>query len=452
MSKKIYLPESEMITQWYNVAGDIPGGLLPPLDPQTGQPCSPEMLSPIFPDPILEQEMSTQTWIDIPEEVNNILRIWRPSPLVRADRLEKAIGTTAKIYFKNESVSPAGSHKPNSAVAQAYYNKISGTKRLTTETGAGQWGSSLSMACSFFDLECLVYMVRCSYDQKPFRRSMMHSWNGKVIPSPSDTTESGRSVLAEHPDSPGSLGIAISEAVEVAVKDPDAKYALGSVLNHVLLHQTVIGLETKKQLEIGGEELPDIIIGCCGGGSNFGGFATPFLRDKLDGKKDIKFIGVEPSACPTLSRGHYEYDFGDLAGLTPLLKMHTLGSKFVPPGIHAGGLRYHGMSPIVSAMLRDNLMESMALHQTECFEAASTFAQSEGIIPAPESSHAIRATIVEAQKPENAGKVIVFNLSGHGHFDMSSYDKFFAGELNDFELPDSELEEAAKHLPGVTFP
>ena len=452
MSKKIYLPESEMITQWYNVAGDIPGGLLPPLDPQTGQPCSPEMLSPIFPDPILEQEMSTQTWIDIPEEVNNILRIWRPSPLVRADRLEKAIGTTAKIYFKNESVSPAGSHKPNSAVAQAYYNKVSGTKRLTTETGAGQWGSSLSMACSFFDLECLVYMVRCSYDQKPFRRSMMHSWNGKVIPSPSDTTESGRSVLAEHPDSPGSLGIAISEAVEVAVKDPDAKYALGSVLNHVLLHQTVIGLETKKQLEIGGEELPDIVIGCCGGGSNFGGFATPFLRDKLDGKKDIKFIGVEPSACPTLSRGHYEYDFGDLAGLTPLLKMHTLGSKFVPPGIHAGGLRYHGMSPIVSAMLRDNLMESMALHQTECFEAASTFAQSEGIIPAPESSHAIRATIVEAQKPENAGKVIVFNLSGHGHFDMSSYDKFFAGELNDFELPDSELDEAAKHLPGVTFP
>ncbi len=449
MSKKIFLPESEMITQWYNVAGDIPGGLQPPLDPQTGKPCSPEMLAPIFPDPILEQEMSTQTWIDIPDEVNEILRIWRPSPLVRADRLEQAIGTTARIYFKNESVSPAGSHKPNSAVPQVYYNKISGTKRITTETGAGQWGSSLSMACSFFGLECLVYMVRCSYDQKPFRRSMMQAWKGKVIPSPSDTTESGRAVLAEFPDTPGSLGIAISEAVEVAVKDPDAKYALGSVLNHVLLHQTVIGQETKKQLELGGEGLPDVLVGCCGGGSNFGGFAVPFLRDKLDGKKDIRMVGVEPTACPTLTRGHYAYDYGDLAGLTPLLKMHTLGSKFVPPGIHAGGLRYHGMAPIVSALLRENLMESMSLHQTECFEAATIFARSEGIIPAPESSHAIRAAIIEAKKPENAGKVIVFNLSGHGHFDMSSYDKYYSGELNDFELPDSELEAAVKDLPKV---
>ena len=449
MSKKIFLPESEMITQWYNVAGDIPGGLLPPLDPQTGQPCRPEMLEPIFPAPIIEQEMATDTWIDIPEEVNEILRIWRPSPLVRAERLEKAIGTTAKIYFKNESVSPAGSHKPNSAVAQAYYNKISGTKKITTETGAGQWGSSLSMACSFFDIECLVYMVRCSYDQKPFRRSMMHAWKGEVISSPSDTTDSGRAVLAENPDTPGSLGIAISEAVEVAVKDPDTKYALGSVLNHVLLHQTVIGLETKKQLELGGETLPDVVVGCCGGGSNFGGFAVPFLRDKLDGKKDIRFVGVEPTACPTLSRGHYAYDYGDLAGLTPLLKMHTLGAKFVPPGIHAGGLRYHGMAPIVSALLRENLMESLALHQTECFEAATIFARSEGIIPAPESSHAIRGAIVEAKKPENAGKVIVFNLSGHGHFDMTSYDKYYAGDLNDLELPESELERAASQLPEV---
>ena len=449
MSKKIFLPESEMITKWYNVAGDIPGGLQPPLDPQTGKPCSPEMLSPIFPDPILEQEMSTQTWIDIPEEVNDILRIWRPSPLVRADRLEKAIGTTARIYFKNESVSPAGSHKPNSAVAQVYYNKIAGTKKITTETGAGQWGSSLAMACSFFDLECLVYMVRCSYDQKPFRRSMIHSWNGEVISSPSNTTECGKAVLAEFPDSPGSLGIAISEAVEVAVNDPDAKYALGSVLNHVLLHQTIIGQETKKQLELGGEELPDVLVGCCGGGSNFGGFAVPFLRDKLDGKKDIRFVGVEPTACPTLTRGHYAYDYGDLAGLTPLLKMHTLGSKFVPPGIHAGGLRYHGMAPIISALLRENLMESMALHQTECFEAATIFARSEGIIPAPESSHAIRATIVEAQKPENAGKVIVFNLSGHGHFDMTSYDKYFSGQLGDLEFPEEELAAAVNDLPNV---
>ena len=449
MSKKIFLPDSEMITKWYNVASDLPGGLMPPLDPQTGKPCPPEMLAPIFSEPIIEQEMSTDTWIDIPEEVNKILRIWRPSPLVRAERLEQAIGTKAKIYFKNESVSPAGSHKPNSAVAQAYYNKISGTKRLTTETGAGQWGSSLSMACSFFDLGCLVYMVRCSYDQKPFRRSMIETWKGKVIPSPSSTTDSGRAVLADHPDSPGSLGIAISEAVEIAVNDPDTKYALGSVLNHVLLHQTVIGLETKKQLELGGESLPDILVGCCGGGSNFGGFAVPFLRDKLDGKKDIKFIGTEPSACPTLSRGHYAYDYGDLAGLTPLLKMHTLGSKFVPPGIHAGGLRYHGMAPIISAMLRENLMESKSLGQVECFEAAAIFARTEGIIPAPESSHAIRGAIIEAQKEENAGKVIVFNLSGHGHFDMTSYDKFFAGELSDITFPEEDLVEAAKHLPDI---
>lgn len=448
MGKRMFLPEQETITEWYNVIPDLPGGLEPPRDPVTGAPVDPKMLERIFPGPLIEQEMATASTIPIPEEVLRILRIWRPSPLVRADRLEEAIGSRARIYFKNESVSPAGSHKPNSAVAQAYYNKISGIRSLVTETGAGQWGSSLAMACCFLDMKCLVYMVKCSYEQKPFRRSMMQAWKGEVIASPSDTTESGRDVLEEHPDSPGSLGIAISEAVEIAAQNDDCNYALGSVLNHVLLHQTIIGLEAKKQLQLGGETLPDIVIGCCGGGSNFGGIAVPFLREKLDGHP-IRFLGVEPTACPTLTRGHYAYDFGDLAGLTPLLKMHTLGSKFVPPGIHAGGLRYHGMSPIVSALLRDGLMEAVALHQKECFEAATLFARSEGIIPAPESSHAIRAAIVEAQKPENDGKVILFNLSGHGHFDMTSYDKFYAGDLHDYNLPDHELEKAAKLLPVV---
>lgn len=449
MSKKIFLPESEAITEWYNPIPDLPGGLEPPRDPATGKPLDPKMLEAIFPPVLIEQEMSAQSWIPIPEPVNEILRIWRPSPLVRAERFERAIGSQARIYFKNESVSPAGSHKPNSAVAQAYYNKISGINSLVTETGAGQWGSSLAMACCFFDMKCLVYMVRCSYDQKPFRCSMMHAWKGEVIASPSDTTESGRDVLHDDPNSPGSLGIAISEAVEVAAQNPGCNYALGSVLNHVLIHQTIIGLEAKKQLLLGGETLPDVVVGCCGGGSNFGGIVAPFLRDKLAGK-NIRFVGVEPSACPTLTRGHYAYDFGDLAGLTPLLKMHTLGSKFVPPGIHAGGLRYHGMSPIVSALLRDGLMEAVALHQKECFEAATIFARSEGIIPAPESSHAIRATIVEAQKPENSGKVILFNLSGHGHFDMTSYDKYYSGDLHDYNLPDHELEKAAKLLPKIT--
>lgn len=446
MGKRVFLPEHEAITAWYNVIPDLPGGLEPPRDPVTGAPVDPKMLERIFPAPLIEQEMASASSIPIPEEVSRILRIWRPTPLVRADRLEEAIGARARIYFKNESVSPAGSHKPNSAVAQAYYNKISGIRSLVTETGAGQWGSSLAMACCFLDMKCLVYMVRCSYEQKPFRRSLMQAWKGEVIASPSDTTESGRDVLAEHHDSPGSLGIAISEAVEIAAQNADCNYALGSVLNHVLLHQTVIGLEAKKQFALGGETLPDIVIGCCGGGSNFGGLAVPFLREKLDGHP-IRFLGVEPTACPTLTRGHFAYDFGDLAGLTPLLKMHTLGSKFVPPGIHAGGLRYHGMSPIVSALLRDGLMEAVALHQKECFEAATIFARTEGILPAPESSHAIRAAIVEAQKPENDGKVILFNLSGHGHFDMTSYDKYYAGDLHDYNLPDHELEKAAKCLP-----
>lgn len=448
MSKKVFLSDDQLCTQWYNVIPDIPGGLEPPRDPATGKPIDPKALETIFPAPLIEQEMSGERWIDIPQEVNDILRIWRPSPLVRADRLEAAIGSKAKIYFKNESVSPAGSHKLNSAAAQAWFNKKCGINRLVTETGAGQWGTSLAMATSFFGMECLIYMVKCSYQQKPSRRSMMHTWKGEVIASPSDTTESGRAVLKANPQSPGSLGIAISEAVEVAAQDKNSNYALGSVLNHVLLHQTIIGLEAKKQLQIGGETQPDIIIGCCGGGSNFGGIASPFVQDKLDGKK-IRLIGVEPSACPTLTRGTFAYDYGDLAGLTPLLKMHTLGSQFVPAGIHAGGLRYHGMSPIVSALVRDGLVEAAALGQKECFEAAILFARSEGILPAPESSHAVRTAIVEAQKPENEGKVILFNLSGHGHFDMTSYDRYLAGDLHDYALPDHELDAALKQLPVI---
>jgi tryptophan synthase beta chain len=450
MSKKIFLPESDLPRQWYNVMPDIPNGLEPPRHPATGKIIAPADMQAIFPDALIEQEMSDRRWIDIPEEVLRILAIWRPSPLVRADRLEEAIGAKARIYFKNESVSPAGSHKPNSAIPQAWYNMKAGIKNLTTETGAGQWGSSLALACNFFHLGCLIYMVRCSYEQKPFRRSMMKAWQADVIPSPSDTTQSGRSVLAKDPACPGSLGIAISEAVEVAAGRPDTSYALGSVLNHVLLHQTVIGLETKKQLDLAGEGLPDIVIGCCGGGSNFGGIAAPFIPERLGGAK-IRFIGVEPSACPTMTRGHYTYDYGDNAGLTPLLKMHTLGSGFVPPGIHAGGLRYHGMSPIISALVREKLVEPVSYHQLECFEAAVVFARTEGIIPAPESSHAIRAAIDEARKEENTGKSIVFNLSGHGHFDMSSYDRYFDNEITNFEMPDEVLAEAAKSLPKFGF-
>ncbi|QDU72953.1 TrpB-like pyridoxal phosphate-dependent enzyme [Mucisphaera calidilacus] len=450
MSKKFFLPESEMCTQWYNAIPDIPGGLEPPRHPGTGQNLDPSELAIIFPEPLIEQEVSTQRWIDIPEEVNDILRLWRPTPLVRATNLERVIGAKARIYYKNEAVSPAGSHKPNSAVAQVYANKQVGIEKLATETGAGQWGSSLALACCVFGVECLVYMVKCSYEQKPFRRSMMQTWKGRAIPSPSDTTAAGRAVLADDPECPGSLGIAISEAVEIAAQNPDTNYALGSVLNHVLLHQTVIGLEARKQFAMAGESLPDVVVGCCGGGSNFAGIATPFLEEKLTGKKDIRFVAVEPAACPTMTRGHFAYDFGDLAGLTPLLKMHTLGSKFVPPGIHAGGLRYHGMAPIVSALIRDGLVEPLALHQNECFEAAVTFAQSEGIIPAPESSHAVRAAIIEARKPENTDKVVLFNLSGHGHFDMLSYDKYFSMQLEDFDLPQQHLDAAAQHLPANT--
>ncbi len=448
MRKKFFLPESEMPTQWYNVIPDIPGGLEPPLDPETGQPADPKLLQAIFPDELLMQEMAADSWLDIPEEVLNVLTLWRPTPLVRAERLEKAVGAKARIYFKNESVSPAGSHKPNSAVPQAYANKRAGIAKLTTETGAGQWGSSLALACNIFGIECLVYMVKCSYEQKPFRRSMMQCWNANVIPSPSNTTKSGRAVLEQDPDCPGSLGIAISEAVEIAATREDTNYALGSVLNHVLLHQTIIGLEAKKQLALAGEKTPAVVVGCCGGGSNFGGLAAPFLREKLDGKA-IRFVGVEPTACPTLTRGHFAYDYGDNAGLTPLLKMHTLGSRFVPPSIHAGGLRYHGMSPIISALVRDGMIEPAAFHQLACFEAAVAFARSEGIIPAPETGHAVRAAIDEACRDENDGKVVLFNFSGHGHFDMTSYDKYFNKEMHDYELPQEELDKATAHLPRV---
>ncbi len=445
--KKIQLPEDEMIRQWYNVLPDIPNGIAPPLDPETMQPMGPEKLAPIFPVGLLEQEMSDQRWIDIPTEVQEILRIWRPAPLVRAENLERALGTKAKIFFKNEGVSPSGSHKTNSAVAQAYYNQREGVKRLATETGAGQWGSALSFATSKFGLECMVYMVRVSFDQKPYRKVMMNTYGAAITPSPSDITATGRAVLARDPDTPGSLGIAISEALEDASSRDDTKYALGSVLNHVCLHQTIIGLEAKKQLAMIGET-PDVIIGCCGGGSNFAGLATPFLPDKLEGKP-IRFVGVEPASCPTMTKGVYGYDFCDVARRTPLLYMYTLGHNFTPPGIHAGGLRYHGMAPIISAMLREGLMEAVSLHQLECFEAGTLFARTEGIIPAPESCHAVRAAIIEATIDKNEPKTILFNLSGHGLLDLSSYEKFSAGELHDYDLPAEAIAAATRDLPKV---
>ncbi|HFQ82174.1 MAG TPA: TrpB-like pyridoxal phosphate-dependent enzyme [Desulfobacterales bacterium] len=446
-AKKIFLPENEMPSQWYNVGPDIPNGLQPPLDPATGQPMGPEKLSAIFPMAILEQEMTDQRWIDIPEEVRDIYKIWRPSPLIRADNLEKAIGTKARIYYKYEGVSPAGSHKPNSAVAQAYYNKEAGIKRLATETGAGQWGSALSFAAHKFGLECKVYMVRISYDQKPYRKSMMNTYGAEIVASPSEDTEFGRQMLKDNPNSNGSLGIAISEAVMDAASRDDTNYALGSVLNHVVLHQSIIGLEAKKQLAMIGAE-PDVIIGCCGGGSNFGGIAAPFVADKLNGK-NIRFVGVEPASCPTLTKGKLAYDFGDVAKVTPLLYMFTLGHDFMPPGIHAGGLRYHGMSPIVSALVRENIIEPISVHQLECFEAGRLFAQTEGIIPAPETCHAIRAAIIEATKDKNEPINILFNFSGHGMMDMVSYDKFYQGQLENYDYPAAEIAKSMANLPKV---
>ncbi len=445
---KFLLDESEIPTHWYNVIPDMPNPAAPYLGPD-GQPVTPDALSAIFPPAIIEQEVSTERWIPIPEPVREALQLWRPSPLYRALRLEQMLDTPAKIYFKYEGVSPAGSHKPNSAVAQAYYNREAGIKRLTTETGAGQWGSSLALAGSMFGLEVRVYMVRVSYEQKPFRRSMMETWGGEVIPSPSNRTQAGRAVLAADANSQGSLGIAISEAVEEAASRDDTNYALGSVLNHVLLHQTIIGLETRKQLEKAGD-YPDIIFAPCGGGSNVGGMMFPFLADKAAGK-DIRLVAVEPTSCPTLTKGHFAYDFGDVAGLTPLMKMFTLGHDFMPPGIHAGGLRYHGDSALVSQLYHDKVLEAVAVPQVATFEAGVMFAKAQGIIPAPESSHAIRAAIDEALRCKRDGesRTILFTLSGHGHFDMAAYDKYLSGGLEDFDYPDEAIEAALHSLPKV---
>jgi tryptophan synthase beta chain len=431
---------------------DMPNGMEPPLHPGTGQPCGPQDLEPIFPMNLIEQEVSTQRWIDIPEEILDKLAIWRPSPLFRAYELEKALGTPARIYYKNEGVSPAGSHKPNTAIAQAYYNKVAGTKRITTETGAGQWGSSLAMCCSFFGIECKVFMVKISYNQKPYRRLMMETWGAKCTASPSNETAAGRSILEKTPDSPGSLGMAISEAVEVAVGDKDTKYALGSVLNHVMIHQSIIGLEAQKQMKMAGD-YPDVIIGSAGGGSNFAGLAMPFARDKIDGK-NIDIIAVEPTSCPTLTRGPFAYDFGDTVQMTPLLPMHSLGHNFVPAPIHAGGLRYHGMAPIVSQLVLDGIIRPMAVHQMETFNAGVTFARSEGYISAPECNHAIAATIREALKAKEEGKekVILFNWSGHGLVDLGAYENFFRGKLSDHELPQSEIDAALKDLESLPKP
>ncbi|MBU1196701.1 MAG: TrpB-like pyridoxal phosphate-dependent enzyme [Proteobacteria bacterium] len=450
--KKYLLPEKEMPRKWYNIMADMPTPMEPPLHPGTGQPCSPDDLAPIFPMNLIEQEMSTDRWIDIPEEVLDKYAIWRPSPLYRATGLEKALGTPAKIYFKNEGVSPAGSHKPNTAVAQAYYNKIAGTKKITTETGAGQWGSALSMSCAFFGIECKVFMVKVSYNQKPYRRLMMETWGANCIPSPSTETQAGRSILEKDPDSPGSLGMAISEAVEAAVTTPDTKYALGSVLNHVMIHQSIIGLEAIKQMKMAGD-YPDIIIGSAGGGSNFAGLAMPFALDKINGK-DIDIIAVEPASCPTLTRGPFAYDFGDTVKMTPLLPMHTLGHNFVPAPLHAGGLRYHGMSPIVSQLVLDGIVRPESVRQMETFEAGLKFARSEGYISAPECNHAIAMTIKEALKAKEEGKekTILFNWSGHGLVDMRAYESYFKGNLSDMDLPQDVIDAALKDLENLPKP
>jgi len=428
--RKIVLNEEELPEKWYNILPDLPEPLPPPLHPATNEPLKPEDLEPIFAKELIKQEMSDERWIRIPEEVRDVYRLWRPTPLIRAVKLEKALKTPARIYYKYEGVSPPGSHKPNTAVAQAYYNAKEGVERLTTETGAGQWGSALSFATKLFDMKCTVYMVKVSYQQKPYRRILMETWGGEVIPSPSDRTKSGKAILEKDPDSPGSLGIAISEAVEDAATHENTKYSLGSVLNHVLMHQTVIGLEVRKQLEMA-EEKPDIMIGCVGGGSNFAGFCYPFVRDAMKG--EVKLIAVEPKACPTFTAGDYRYDFGDTAGLTPLLKMFTLGHDFVPPPIHAGGLRYHGDAPTMSLLVKHGVIEARAVKQIPTFEAGVLFARTEGIVPAPESNHAIRVAIDEAIKAKEKGeeKVIVFNLSGHGYFDLAAYDDYLYGRLKD---------------------
>ncbi len=452
-SKKILLPEKDIPEKWYNIQADMPNKMLPPLHPGTKQPVGPQDLAPIFPMELIKQEVSTERWIEIPEEVRNVYKLWRPSPLIRASRLEKYLDTPAKIYYKYEGVSPAGSHKPNTAVAQAYYNKMEGVKKLTTETGAGQWGSALSFACQLFGIELEVFMVKISFDQKPYRKSMMNVWGANVFSSPTDKTESGRKILSQNPNSPGSLGIAISEAIERAASREDTKYSLGSVLNHVLMHQTVIGLEAIKQMELA-NDFPDIVIGCFGGGSNFSGIGFPFLGLNFREGKKVRCITVEPASCPKLTKGEFRYDFGDTVGLTPLIPMYTLGHTFVPEPIHAGGLRYHGAGALVSQLLKDKLIEAIALKQLECFDAGVKFARTEGIIPAPESTHAIAAVFKEALKAKEEGisKTILFNLSGHGYFDMSAYDDYFKGKLVDHELTDEELHAGLKELDTPLIP
>ena len=449
---KILLSENDIPKDWYNIQADLPFEMPAVLHPGTKQPVGPADLAPLFPMELIKQEVSTERWIEIPEPVREVYRLWRPSPLYRARRLEKALQTPAKIYYKYEGVSPAGSHKPNTAVAQAFYNREAGTKRISTETGAGQWGSALSFACQLFGIECKVYMVRVSYDQKPYRRYMMETWGASVVPSPSPDTNAGRAMLAADPNCAGSLGLAISEAVEDAVTNPiPTKYALGSVLNHVLLHQTVIGLETRKQLELAGDA-PDILIACAGGGSNFGGFAFPFMPEKLKGERpNLRVIAVEPAAAPSLTRGVYAYDFGDLSMMTPLMKMYTLGHGFMPAPIHAGGLRYHGMAAQIGELYRHGFIEAVAVPQLATFEAGVQFARTEGILPAPESAHAIRTAIDEALKcrEEGVSRTIVFNLSGHGHFDLASYEKYLSGKIEDYVLPEEEIKRAQTQLPVI---
>lgn len=450
--KKILLTEKEIPEKWYNIMADMPNKPLPPLNPATKEPIGPEALAPIFPMGLIQQEVSTEKWIEIPDQVRDIYKIWRPTPLFRAYQLEKALDTPAKIYYKYEGVSPAGSHKPNTAVAQAYYNKQEGVKKITTETGAGQWGTALSLACNMFDMECEVFMVKLSFNHKPYRKIIMNVWGADVHASPSELTQAGRTILAKNPDSPGSLGIAISEAIERAVQDETTKYSLGSVLNHVLLHQTVVGQEALLQMEKAGD-MPDIVIAPFGGGSNFAGLSFPFLRLNLEEGKKIRAIASEPASCPKLTRGVFRYDFGDTIGMTPLLPMYTLGHNFVPAPIHAGGLRYHGAGVIVSQLLKDKLIEARSHHQIECFEAGMKFARAEGIIPAPEANHGIATAIQEAErcKEEGVSKTILFNLCGHGHFDMSAYEAYLSGNLVEHELTTGEIESSLAELDTPTI-
>ena len=450
---KYVLTEKEIPERWYNIAADMPNRPMPPIHPATHQPIGPEALAPLFPMALIEQEMSGEKWIDIPDEIREVYKQWRPTPLFRARRLEKALDTPARIYYKYEGVSPSGSHKPNTAVAQAFYNKKEGVKRITTETGAGQWGSALAFACQLFGIDCQVYMVRISYDQKPYRKLMMNTWGADVIASPSDQTEAGRKILAQDPSSPGSLGIAISEAVEAAVGDDHTKYSLGSVLNHVLMHQTVVGQEALKQLEMAGD-LPDVVIAPFGGGSNFAGLSFPFLELNLTQGKNIRFVASEPASCPKLTRGVFRYDFGDTVGMTPLLPMYTLGHTFVPAKIHAGGLRYHGAGVMVSQLLKDKLIEAEAIDQLETFEAGVIFARAEGIIPAPEANHAVASAIRVAKRAKEEGKAttILFNMCGHGHFDMSAYEDYFAGKLRKHELTQAEVDAAVAKIDTPQTP